>query len=122
MAGQFPARRWAFWRWQECRNPGGVVCLRRLTIFRCPAFSVMLHWIYEAEPEGWYHTHGWRFWSFILGGWYVEDVDRRGRIWRTWFNYKSPKTMHRVAQVAPDGCLTLVIAGPWRHLVLCTGR
>lgn len=116
MAGMFPARRWCAWRWQECFNPDGTLCLRRLTLFRCPWFSAMVHWMYEAEPAGWRHSHGWSFVSLILRGWYVEMRDDGARR-RARYNRVRPGEFHRVHSVSKETCVSLVLAGPWKHAV-----
>lgn len=120
--------RWAFWRWTDV-SFGGELYLRRLHLLKTPLFSVMLHWILRPDPQTDPHDHPVTFLSLVLRGWYVEWRDyfwHRRRVVR-WWNLVRARDVHQIIQVAPRGCVTLVLAGPkvrewgywtrtgWRH-------
>ena len=116
MRGQLPSRRWALWRWQILhRADTGQRTLRRLTLLRCPWFSVMVHWIYCEETPGIYHCHPWSFLSIILRGSYWEMRSDGLHERRRW-NRIRPGEFHRVHRVSGP-VVSLVLAGPWRHAV-----
>lgn len=108
---------WMIWRWFDIfgRDGGsGDVYLRRLYVFKCPWFSVLIHRIKQPDPDRHPHDHPWDFVSFILRGWYQEWSEHET------FEYTRPITKsnrvtaekpHRIVNVSPD-CLTLVITGP----------
>lgn len=73
---------WQFLRWMDINGPTGhehgiheELYLRRLYIFRCPKFGLMLHWI---KREDWdrdaLHSHPWPFQRLIVWGGYTEQL------------------------------------------------
>lgn len=79
-------------------------------------FYMRFHYIQRADLGRHKHDHPWWFRSIILGGWYTEECeDELGtyhrRFWAGDVNAKNPGQYHRIATVADDGVLTLVIHG-----------
>lgn len=126
---------WSLWRWYDIVI-NGESYLTRLTLFKCPWFSIKLHWIHKPDPDHDLHDHPWPFASFILRGWYKEleckkpdsrgawigrcvDVEQRmeadhrfpvkERLVR-WFNTKDTRAAHRITEASPK-LLTLVFTG-----------
>lgn len=67
-------------RW---RGPGlmRIPTLVQFRVIRTPFFSVFFHRFTAQEGHEWPHEHPWPFWSFMLRGWYVEDIyDRPGHL------------------------------------------
>jgi hypothetical protein len=134
---------WAFWRWFDIRQ-GSLIYLTRLTLFRCPWFQIMLHWINISDQDPGIHDHPWSFCSFVLRGFYREvtarpiwwgNVEDNGfNIWlydvqyRTirWFNYKNTRDAHNINAVSGKGVLSLLITGPrqksWGFYMVDTDR
>jgi hypothetical protein len=121
--------RWAFWQWSDipsCVNEG-FVYLRRLRVIQTPWFSVLIHWIHEADVGRWPHDHPWVFWSWILRGYYQEDYwpdtswmyrQKLGpipQVWKKWSLHKMPyESAHKITY-ASEGLTTLVITGRRRR-------
>lgn len=84
--------------------------LTRYCIFQCKWFSIKLHKIHKPDWDRYLHDHPWWFMSIILRGWYNEQTNS-GTKKVGWFNFKKPKTMHRIADVSKN-LWTLVITGP----------
>ncbi len=124
--------KWGLWRWYDIVI-GGELYLSRLTLFKCPWFSVKLHWIHKADPDRDMHCHPWPFASLVLRGWYKEleckdptvrafcieasepvEADHiapvKERLIR-WFNRKDTLAAHRITEVS-SRLLTLVVTGP----------
>ena len=99
--------RWCVWRWTDVVL-GRVLYLRRLHLIQTPLFSVMLHWIHRPDPQPHLHDHPVSFLSFVLRGFYVEKPGKT--VWFARFMRATDK--HRIVWVPPEGCLTLVFAGP----------
>lgn len=121
--------RWAMWKW--CDIPSevneGQVYLRRLRVINTPWFSVMVHWINEADTGRWFHDHPWTFWSFILQGNYHEeiypDTDRMYKyelpplmnFWGRYSIHRMPfAAAHKIVH-ASDNLITLVVTGRRRR-------
>lgn len=117
--------RWCAWRWTDVIL-GGLLYLRRLHLVQTPWFAVMLHWIERPDPQPDMHDHPVSFLSIPLRGWYVEEIpcDCQARLAcaiayggthaRTHCAAASKRAAdcHRIIEVSPGGCLTLVFAGP----------
>lgn len=125
---------WALWRWFDIWKDGRIY-LTRLTLFRCPLFQVMLHWIKQPDQDRGLHDHPWSFFSIILHGEYYETEaqvcsfdgrfqreTRDGQFWlkdlRTrfvrLFNWKGLNKAHKITRIDPRGVVTLVFTGPKR--------
>lgn len=113
------SRRWMAWRWLDIRSQEDQgqwtekdpVYLRRLIVFKCPWFTIMVHRILRPDPDRHLHDHPWNFLAIVLDGWYIEE--RKGAISRVVrrFNFKRAPEAHRITFVSPR-CTTLVITGP----------
>ena len=115
---------WILWRWLDIPGTDGVY-LTRLTLFRCPWFQVLLHWIYEPDWAPDCHDHPWPFVGIVLRGGYVEyrvdldrsdryEIERTRRVLRRFsVNAIDSRTPHRVASVRPR-TLTLLVTGSKR--------
>ncbi len=106
---------WGLWRWYDIII-GGQLYLTRLTLFKCPWFSIKLHWIHKADPDRDMHTHPWNFVSFVLRGGYNEIMSEYPKIIDDkersikWFNKMNTISAHRIISVMPN-TITLVITG-----------
>jgi hypothetical protein len=120
-------RRWALWNWYDIRETSGEgrVILRRLRLVQTPLVSVHLHWIKLPDPGRDHHDHPWVFWSWVLRGWYSEEVGPRETVHRaiasrTRVNRAGSlhrvglREAHRIVEVEP-GTLTLVVTGRRRQ-------
>lgn len=110
--------RWAFWRWTDVVLEGELY-LRRLHLFQCPWFAVMLHWILRPDANRDLHDHPVSFLSVVLRGGYLQEVPHEeGEAFRLerirWGQYMPAEGAHRILTVLP-GTLTLVLAGPRRR-------
>lgn len=140
----FNPKSWCFWQWRpingDYRGDFREVTepyLLRLYVFMCQSFSVCVHWINFPDPDPDPHDHQRGFVSFVLRGWYDEEVYpscgrnsyavaanptvRRVR----WVNVKRQGDAHRI--VATSGkVVTLVFHGPrrreWSFFVLSKDR
>lgn len=123
--GPHLARRWALGQWMDipsAHNADGVY-LRRLRVVQTPWFSVLVHWINEPDTGRYPHDHPWPFCSFVLRGFYHEEV------WpstKSFYQQGSPPqehthhrwsvhrmgldAAHRITQVSPR-LMTLVLTG-----------
>lgn len=109
--------------------------LRRLYVFRCQKFGVMLHQIHREDwDRDGLHCHPWNFRAKILKGGYTEQVQTLSSIsfegldecaphvralrpvheltWRrgSWHKF-GESDVHRISSVQP-GTISLVINGP----------
>ena len=102
---------WCAWRWKDILWAGELY-LRRLIIFQCPLFSIMLHWIKQPDKQRHLHDHPVSMLSIILSGGYVELRDD-GHHPRKYFNWIPAKASHRITMISEwKPCITLCIAGP----------
>lgn len=99
--------KWCVWRWMDVIL-NEALYLRRLHVFQCPWFAIMVHWIQRPDPQRDLHDHPVAFWSFIVSGWYVEETPE-GRRTIMWLNRKPAAGIHRIVWVAPN-TVTLVFA------------
>lgn len=114
-------QRWVLWRWIDIWKDGEIY-LTRLVMFRCPLFSVMLHWINKEDGDGTLHDHPWAFFCFIVKGSYVEvranptENELRNVKYKkiTFFNAKDTKSVHEILSVSEGGAISLVFTGPKR--------
>ena len=104
-------------RYEEIRCGDGGVYLRRWRLWRGRFFSIYLHWVLRADAGRCPHDHPWPFWSFVLWGWYVEEVFasdsggvrvRRG-LWS--LAYRTAYHVHRIVAVPSGGAATLLVTG-----------
>lgn len=65
--------KWAIWRWKDVFYKEHLY-LRRLIIFQCPLFSIMLHWFHDHDRQAHLHNHPVDFISIVLRGWYIEET------------------------------------------------
>jgi hypothetical protein len=83
-------------------------------------FSPVIHHLKDRDHSD-PHSHPWDFHSHILKGWYVEErwarSDRSGlyiedvQINREGESlYRDARAMHKIVDVSPGGCWTLVMA------------
>lgn len=118
---------WTFWRWfdiisrrdQGAGTANDPVYLRRLVVFRCPLFSIMVHRILGPDPDEHLHDHPWTFLAIILRGFYIEERQREAEHFgtfyrRRWFNFCRAEGSHRIQRVSKH-CTTLVITGRKRR-------
>lgn len=111
-------KRWCVFRWTHVDPEGtGEIYLTRFHIFQVPWCSCMLHWIYREDSQPDLHDHPNAFVSFVLKGWYVEELaDKRaatGRLRRrvAFVNFKRALQGHRIVELGRRPTITLVFAG-----------
>jgi len=104
----------------------GAPYMRRW-IWRWFGRELRIHHIQAPDPGRSYHDHPFDFVSIVLRGGYVEEVygdDGSGSPLdcyflerRRWLAVASRRaeTRHRITEVSPGGCWTLVLAGPRRR-------
>ena len=112
---------WCLWRWTENEYAPQIT---RLHIIKTPWFAVCLHWINGPDPEAHLHDHPVTFLSLILRGWYTEHREKLiSGVWvlsfprHEYFNFIRARwgDTHKITNVSPGGCLTLVFMGPKRR-------
>ena len=108
-------------RYEEIRCGDGGVYLRRWRLWRGRFFSVYLHWVLRSDAGRCPHDHPWSFWSFVLWGWYVEEVftwdsgrvsggvQVRRRFWS--LARRTAYHVHRIVEVSRGGAVTLLVMG-----------
>ncbi len=136
---------WVLFRWMDIAQ-NDELYLRRLYVFRCPKFGIMLHWIRkEDDDRDALHDHPWVFWRFIVSGGYVETVaypapygkqendyvpdellPAKDVTHKRWRASKFPTgAFHRISSVKP-GTVSFVINGKksnrWGFFVPGTGK
>lgn len=93
--------------------------IRRMRIIRTPFFQIYFHRIYRPDNQREMHDHPFDFISFILRGWYGENVPRAGGgqkyVKRRWWNFKFAEGRHSIRTVSCRPVWTLVITGPERR-------
>lgn len=74
--------------------------------------NIFLHRFVSPDGERHIHDHQWPWaLSFILTGWYIEDLDHQGTtVKRRWFNFIGKNYFHRITSAMPD-TWTLFITG-----------
>ena len=115
--------KWCAWRWKDIYWRGELY-LRRLIIFQCPLFSIMLHWIKQPDKQRHLHDHPVSMLSIILKGKYIEDywtADESfywpfgfpiGQREIRWINWIPSYRAHQIVAVHESGVITLCFAGP----------
>lgn len=107
-------------------NAAGEPYLKQYDIFSCRWFGVKIHHILLPDWARDLHDHPWWFMSFVLRGWYQEEIPPRGpplprwagpcgtREIRSinWFNSKQAGGLHRITLMPRRGVWTLFINGP----------
>jgi len=116
--------RWALWRWLDIKDKfNGDLYLTRLTIFRCPLFQVLLHWIHRPDPTEDLHDHPWAFVGAVIDGGYTEvtGTPHEDKLINTDANKvdflikkTDPTEAHSIVAVQP-GTKTLILTGPRRR-------
>ena len=92
----------------------GVTLIHRWSLRLPGGWSIKLHHLINPDlPAGCRHSHPWWFISLVLWGWYEEIVGgvRRRRRGTGNIGFRRRKYTHRVCQVSPRGCWTLVLCG-----------
>lgn len=119
--------RLCFWKIVNIYRHDGRLYIKRLIIFRCYLFSIMLHRIYLSDTDC-LHDHPWGFLSIILKRGYWEFTPLEGYNYETyrfensrWYSagsilYRPAKWIHRLEmdeQQERSGkpTITLVITG-----------
>ena len=100
--------KYALWRWKDIYW-NNQLYLRRLILFQCPLFSIMLHWFHSPDMQRHLHDHPVSMLSVILKGWYLEERESGQHI-RDFLNWIPSTTAHRIASVS-FGTITLCFAG-----------
>jgi hypothetical protein len=114
----------------------GVLYMRRWAAEVPWLGGVRLHYIAGPDPGPYPHDHPFDFVSFVLRGWYVEENQDHWRfhvlrlfgrcgVWldacflerRRWLSVAAryAEHTHRIVEVAPGGCWTLVVSGRRRR-------
>jgi len=105
--------RWCVWRWKDIVLFGDLY-LRRLHVFQCPWFSVLLHWFYKPDPQPDLHDHPVSFLSVVLRGGYTE-IREIGGARKTqdirYLNFIRSQDKHRIVRI-DQNTVTLCFAGP----------
>lgn len=107
-------RKTGFFRWQFIHDlVNGALYLQRLWIAKTRKGAVALHWFHQPDRARDLHDHPWWFVSFVLRGFYIEELPGGVRRTVRWFNFKraGERGQHSVIYASP-GLLTLVIRGP----------
>ncbi len=109
--------RWCFWRWLDIRDDYDDY-LTRLTVFRCPWFGILLHWIKAPDPLEDLHDHPWPFVGVVLAGSYTEIVATpdgsmllNGHYNHVDYLIKKTDPNEAHAIVAVDRAVTLILIG-----------
>ena len=113
--------KWAIWRWKDI-TWNGELYLRRLHIFQCPWFSILLHFIKTEDKQRHLHDHPVDMFCVVLKGAYCEDRgetrEAGGYLWPKWrdvvfFNWIPAYRKHRITYLAlREQCITLCFCGP----------
>lgn len=106
------------------RNKDGSLYLQRLRLLRTPWFGVYFHRLHSIDSDRALHDHPWSFISFVLRGFYNEEVPgdlhvegtrfRKTRVIR-WFNRHRAEDLHRISYISRSPVWTLVLVGPRRR-------
>lgn len=124
-------KRWAFMSKKIIGHPSNPMLIR-WRLIQTPLFGIYLHLIHREDLDRLPHDHPWTFWTWIIRGWYEEELfpDTRllaqqmrdiemlgpvggyhGRRKRWSFRKFSQQSAHRI--VAVHGKVTtLVLVGP----------
>ncbi len=96
--------------------------LKRLYLFETPWCSVWLQRIGGPDPSNDLHDHPLTFFSLILWGRYVEDMEAGPdelfstySKFRAWFNFKRAEDRHRIVWTYGKPVYTLLFCGPRRR-------
>lgn len=116
----------AFMRVQRIPALDDSLYLWRLRILETPWFGIYLHRIFRSDSDRELHDHPWPFVSFVLRGYYLEEVPLRrqpfafGGVRRAtaneirrvqWFNFKRATDFHRISFLSRRQVWTLVVRG-----------
>lgn len=114
-------------RWAVIRE--GTVASKVLALLTAGRYDhVRLHWINQPDADRELHNHPFKYRTFILRGWYEEEVGSPG-LPRYTPRYRSVRKgdtaagggYHRIAGVSPGGVFTLFFmgkdTGEWGFLV-----
>lgn len=111
---------WAFWKWADIpsKSNSEFVYLRRLRVIQTPWFAFYIHWIKEPDLDRYPHDHPWNFFSFVLRGFYSENlyVDLSGdvsdsKVHKTFsLHHMSMDIAHKITSVS-ENLVTLVFTG-----------
>ena len=107
-------RKFLLWITERLRvriiSDNGEPYLERYFLFHGLGVRIYLHRFVGSDPERGWHDHPWHWaFSLVLAGWYLESR-RDGLRTRTWGNWLSADTFHRV--ILPSGardCWTLFV-------------
>ncbi len=105
--------KWCVWQWKDIVLYGELY-LRRLHVFQCPWFSILVHWFYQPDPQPDLHDHPISFLSVVLRGGYVELRGVNGEIRERHVKYANwirSCDKHRIISVEPY-TMTLCFCGP----------
>jgi hypothetical protein len=119
-------RRWALWQWIDIPSTEHpeLVYLRRLRVVQTPWFSVLVHWINEPDAGRHPHDHPWPFCSFVLRGFYHEEV------WpstNAFYKYRIPPLQHfhqrwSIHKMGLDAAHRIVLVSPRLMTLVLTGK
>jgi hypothetical protein len=110
--------RWALNERFEIGRAGDPM-LERWRLVSTPWLGAYVHFIYREDLDPVPHDHPWWFWSFMLRGWYVEELherpgsgESRNVHRKRWHAHRFPlHRAHRIIAVG-RGTVTLCIVGP----------
>jgi hypothetical protein len=101
----------------------GTIHLRRHRLIQTPWFGIYVHELRRPDQDRDCHDHPWRFRSWVLRGWYTEEIRygdttpsmrERGGVLvrrRRWSTHRMPTRLaHRIVEVGPR-TVTLVLVG-----------
>lgn len=85
----------------------------RRWFFTHPWGAIRIHNIQRADFDPDMHDHPWNFGSFVLWGWYIEELPGPTLRTRSMFSfaYHRAEGRHRIVSVSPS-LYTLVFTGP----------
>lgn len=99
---------WAFLSRYDIVHDGRLY-LRRWRLFECPLFGIYFHKIYRPDRDRDLHDHPWPFVSFVLKGFYEEELPCPGNNcgygyhihinYVRWFNKKKATDSHRIKAI-----------------------
>ena len=113
---------------KEIKSQAGELHFQRYRIIECRLFALYLHYIAKADEDKHMHSHPWNFYSMILKGGYIEEIDNprsfdtvKGRFIFS-IGYRFYDTYHKVVTLCRP-TWTLVLTSPkkedytWGYLV-----
>lgn len=105
----------------EIKSKQGILHFQRWRIIQTKWFSIFIHKIFESDKDVHLHNHPWDFSVFILSGGYVEELEFKNEVRRSFtFKKYNSKTFHKIKELLST-TTSLVFVGKryreWGYLV-----